>query len=454
MLASRVALGALLVFGCATLPDVDPWLRFGGTPAAGEAALRRPVTGKESQAILAKIERTDESDFALHRQAALEEAVAGNALVAGNEVTLLSDGPASHESMLKAIEQATDHVNLEFYIFQDDEAGRRFAEALLRKRSQGVAVHVIYDAVGSMDTPREFFQRLRAVGIQVLEFNPVNPLVARAGWRLNHRDHRKVLIVDGRIAFTGGVNVSGVYSNGSDLEFEDRKNQFEWRDINVRIEGPVVADLQRLFLQTWQKQRGAPLPARNWFPNTKAGGRHPVRVIASSPDDAVPGIYVSLVSAIHNATRSVYITMAYFAPDPQTLKALKEAAARGVEVTLVLPSFTDFWAILYAGRSHYAELLEAGVGIHERQDRLLHAKTAVIDGIWATVGSSNIDWRSFLHNDELNVVILGEAFGKQMEAEFRRDLAASQRITAREWQHRPLSWRVREWAARIWEYWL
>lgn len=454
MLASRVAIAALLVLGCATLPDVDPWLRFGGAPAASEGALRRPVTAKASQVILAKIERKDESDFALRRQAALEEAVAGTPLVPGNEVTLLSDGPASHESMLKAIEQATDHVNLEFYIFQDDEAGRRFADALLRKRSQGVAIHMIYDAVGSMETPREFFQRLRAAGIQVLEFNPVNPLVARTGWRLNHRDHRKLLIVDGRIAFTGGVNVSGVYSDGSEPASEDRKNQLEWRDINVRLEGPVVAGLQRLFLQTWQKQRGEPLPARNWFPELKPVGKHPARVIASSPDDAVPAIYVSLVSAIHNATRSVHITMAYFAPDPQTLKALKEAAARGVEVTLVLPSFTDFWGILYAGRSHYAELLEGGVGIHERQDRLLHAKTAVIDGIWATVGSSNIDWRSFLHNDELNVVVLGEEFARQMEAEFRRDLAASKRITAEAWQRRPLSWRVREWAARVWEYWL
>jgi cardiolipin synthase len=454
MLASRVACAVLILLGCATLPDVDPWLRFGGAPIAGEAALRKPITSRDAQAILARIERKDESDFALRRQAALEEAVAGTPLVPGNHVTLLSDAPASHESMLQAIHGATDHVNLEFYIFRADEAGKRFADALLRKRAQGVAVHVIYDAVGSMETPREFFEQLRAAGVQVLEFNPVNPLAARSGWRVNHRDHRKVLIVDGRIAFTGGVNVSGVYSSGSEVASDDRKNQLEWRDINVRVEGPVVADLQRLYLQTWQKQRGEPLPARNWFPQISPSGKHPSRVIASSPDDAVPAIYVSLVSAIQNATRSVRITMAYFAPDPQTLKALTDAAARGVEVTLVLPSYTDFWAILYAGRSYYTELLAGGIAIHERQDRLLHAKTVVIDGIWSTVGSSNIDWRSFLHNDELNVVVLGADFGNQMEAEFRRDLAASRHITAEEWQRRPMSSRVREWAARVWEYWL
>lgn len=454
MHGSRFVVAALLFFGCATLPDVDSWLRFGGATVSDETRLRGPLDTREAKAVLARLERGDETDFALRRQAALEEAVAGTPLVPGNDVRLLTDGPSSHEAMLEAIERATDHVNLEFYIFKDDEAGRRFADALLRKRSQGVAVHVIYDAVGSIETPREFFQGLRGAGIQVLEFNPVNPLAARSGWRLNHRDHRKVLLVDGRIAFTGGINVSGVYSSGSELASDDRANQLEWRDINVRLEGPVVADLQRLFLQTWQKQRGKPLPARNWFPDVKPVGKHPARVIASSPDDAVPAIYVSLVSAINNATRTVHITMAYFAPDPQTLKALKDAAARGVEVVLVLPSFTDFWGILHAGRSHYTGLLESGIAIHERQDRLLHAKTAVIDGIWATVGSSNIDWRSFLHNDELNVVVLGEDFGKQMEAEFRRDLAASKRITPEEWRRRPLSWRVREWAARMWEYWL
>src|SRR6185436_11193579 len=152
--------------------------------------------------------------------------------------------------------------------------------------------------------------------------------------------------------------------------------------------------------------------------------------------------YVTLVSAIRNATRSVYITMAYFAPDPQTLEEIAAAAQRGVDVKLVLPSFTDFWAVFHAGRSHYSDLLEAGIEIYERQDALLHAKTVVIDGIWSTIGSSNVDWRSFLHNDELNVVILGQDFGKQMEDAFRRDIGASRRITLEAWERRPLKDRV------------
>jgi cardiolipin synthase len=203
-----------------------------------------------------------------------------------------------------------------------------------------------------------------------------------------------------------------------------------------------------------KKYRKEPLEQRNWLPEIKPQGKHPVRVIASSPDDTVPAIFVTLVSAIRNAARSVYLTAAYFSPDPQTLEALKGAAARGVKVQLILPSYTDFRPILYAGRSHYTALLEAGVEIFERQERLLHAKTIVIDGIWATVGSSNIDWRSFLHNEELNVVILGQDFGRQMEESFRRDLAKSKRITLEDWKRRSAGSRIMEGTARVWEYWL
>jgi len=325
---------------------------------------------------------------------------------------------------------------------------------------------VIYDGVGSINTPKEYFKRLRDGGINVVEFNPVNPLSATVGGRLNHRDHRKLTIVDGSVAFTGGVNISGVYTSGSSIPeiggvpsgssttASQPESKVGWRDTNIRIAGPVVADMQREFLENLKKFCKEPIQERNWFPQLEPKGKHPARVVASSPDDPVPAIFVTLVSAISNATRSVYLTMAYFAPDPQTLAALKGAAARGVDVKLILPSYTDFWGILYAGRSHYSELLMAGVQIYERQERLLHAKTVVIDGVWATVGSSNVDWRSFLHNEELNVVVLGSDFGKQMEESFRRDLGNSKRVTAEQWERRPLGSRVKEAAARVWEYWL
>jgi cardiolipin synthase len=177
-------------------------------------------------------------------------------------------------------------------------------------------------------------------------------------------------------------------------------------------------------------------------------------VVASGPGDPAPAIYLALLSAIRHAEKAVYITMAYFVPDPQTVDALKSAAARGVDVVLLLPSYTDFWAVFHAGRSHYNELLEAGVKIYERQSALLHSKTIVIDGVWSTVGSSNMDWRSFLHNKELNLVVLGREFGRQMEAMFEHDRGQSLRIEREAWSRRPLDMRMKEWAARLWEYWL
>jgi len=216
----------------------------------------------------------------------------------------------------------------------------------------------------------------------------------------------------------------------------------------------VVAEFQKLFLATWEKQKGEPLPEKNYFPPPEHVGPHVVRAIGSSPDEPLSLIYATLLSAIGSAETSVHLTNAYFAPDPQLLDALEAAARRGVDVTLILPSQTDSWLVFHAGRNYYDRLLRAGVKIHERQGVILHSKTALIDGVWATVGSTNLDWRSFLHNYELNAVVLGPDFGKQVQAMFDKDLAASETITLEQWQRRPLNLRVKEWFARVWEYWL
>jgi cardiolipin synthase len=421
--------------------------------------------------VLARLQAKGGTSDVLARHIAIEEEIAGRPLTVGNAAALLHDGPASYRAMFEAIEQARDHVNVEFYIIEDDEVGRRFSGALLRKRAEGVAVNLMYDSVGSNQAPAPFFQKLRDGGVTVLEYNPVNPLKARGNWSVNNRNHRKLVVVDGQVAFTGGINISSVYSSSSSPgsrggsgfgsggglsrgSASRATGSIGWRDTYVSIEGPAVDQLQRLFLETWQKQGGPVLEERNWFPAMKRQGDHPVRIIASGPGDEVPAIYVALLNAIASAQRSVHITMAYFVPDPQTIDALKSAAARGVDVTLVLPSYTDFWAVFHAGRSHYADLLGAGVKIYERQTALLHAKTIVIDGVWSTVGSSNLDWRSFLHNEELNAVILGWDFGKQMEAMFEADLKGSAKVDLESWGRRPLDVRVKELAARVWEYWL
>ena len=222
----------------------------------------------------------------------------------------------------------------------------------------------------------------------------------------------------------------------------------------MQLRGPVVAEFQKLFIATWEKQNGRALADKNYFPKLEIVGNQVVRAIGSAPEDPFSLIYATLLSAISNAEASVYITNAYFVPDPQLLSVLKAAARRGVDVKLILPSQTDSWLVFHAGRRYYSRLLRAGVKIYQRRGVILHSKTALIDGVWATVGSTNLDWRSFLHNQEVNAVILGPQFGEQVKTMFDKDLAASEEITRAKWRRRGVGLRFKELFARIWEYWL
>lgn len=426
-------------------------------PAVQLQGAHGPLTASQSKATLDRLSRHGAETDIFEHHLAREESIVSNPLTTGNKVLLLQDGPATYTAMLAAIHAARDHINMETFILEDDVIGELFAQALLDKQRDGVQVNLIHDSVGTLHTPASFFRRLFAGGIQTMEFNPVNPMQARKGWELDHRDHRKLLVVDGRIAFLGGINISGVYSGGSFSKGSREKPAAggpAWRDTDLQLEGPVVAELQKLFLATWTAQGGEPLAPRNYFPKTVVAGREVVRAIGSSPDESVSQMYVTLLSAIASARTSVHLTNAYFVPDPQLLTALEAAARRGVDVTLILPSQSDSSLALEAGHSHYEDLLEAGVKIFERRGVILHCKTALIDGVWATVGSTNLDWRSFLHNQELNAVVLGQDFGRQVQAMFDKDLAASEAITIDQWAHRSLEERVKERLARVWEYWL
>lgn len=455
-LAFALALAGAALAGCTSLPTVAP--HGHSTPAAAvrvEGA-RGALTPRQGEAVLARLARGSDDTGIFEHHLALEAQASGSPLVTGNQVQLLQDGPSTYRAMFAAIESARDHVHMETYIIEDDEVGERFSSALIAKRGQGIPVALVHDSVGSLGVPKAFFERLVAAGVDVLEFNPVNPLTAKKGWEVNSRDHRKLLVVDGRVAFVGGVNISSVYSGGSFRSSSKRRPDGSppWRDTHLRVEGPVVAEFQRLFLDTWEKQKGAPLSARVAFPAMSAAGPEVVRAIASSPADGGGTIYTTLLSAIAAAQTSVLLTNAYFVPDPQLRAALMAAAARGAEVRLVLPGRTDSWLVFHAGRAHYAELLAAGVRLHERRGAMLHAKTVVIDGVWSTVGSSNLDARSFLHNDEVTAVILGQRFGAQMQAMFDADLAASDEVTREAWARRPLADRAQEAAAGIWQHWL
>ncbi len=420
------------------------------------------VSEARGELLLRQLEGNTDAPAMLRTHLAYEQSIAiDSPLVIGNKVTLLQNGPVTHEAMFAAIRTATDHINLETYIFDDGNLGQQFATLLLEKQASGVQVSVLYDSVGGLLTPQSFFDRLREGGIAVLEFNPVNPLAKNPKtWQVNHRDHRKLIVVDGRIAFIGGVNISDNYSSsplgkpapgGSMLEAADEDEG--WRDTHIQVEGPVVAEFQRSFLDTWARHAGA-LPTKQYFPELAVQGDEIVRAMGSRADEGASPIYMTLVSAITRATTEIHLTVAYFGPDPTLLEALTGAAQRGVKVRMVLPSYTDSEAIFHLGRSHYTRLLRAGVEIHERHGALMHAKTAVIDGVWSTIGSSNLDWRSLLHNDEISAVVLGQEFAGQMNAMFAADLAESEQIQLAEWRRRSLWLRIKERVARLGAYWL
>jgi cardiolipin synthase len=440
--------------GCNTLPTIVPDMAD-NRPVVLEGS-RGPLTPEQSKAILEKLKSRGSETSIFDRHLALEEGIGDTPLVIGNKVTLLKDGPATYQTMFAAIQGAKHHIHMETYIFDDDDVGNRFANALIDKQKEGVQVALMYDSYGSSATPGSFFKRLTDNGIKVTEFNPINPLTAKAGWQVTQRDHRKLLIVDGTMAFAGGINISGVYSTGSfgsgAKPLKDGRSP-EWRDTHMQIEGPVVADFQKLFLEQWRKQKGPELADRNFFPQLVPKGKEVVRAIGSSPGDHQYSLmYATLISAIQSAETNVYLTNAYFVPDPQLRQSLKNAAKRGVDVKLILPSTTDFQLVWHAGRSYYSELLRDGVKIFERKGALLHAKTAQIDGVWSTIGSTNLDWRSFQNNDELNAVILGQDFGAQMQRMFDADLAASEQITLEKWEARPIDQRLLELSAKLWKY--
>ncbi len=371
-----------------------------------------PLTPEQSKAVLDRLLRDAPDADILKRHLAFEEAITDTPITLGNRTKILRDGEASFAAVYDLIRAARHHLNLEYFIFEDVELnGRPLVDLLIEKRRQGVAVNLIYDSLGSASTPNEVFDRLRAAGVKVLAFN--TPVVgdAPAAYSPVNRDHRKMLIADGKAAITGGINLSKVYSSNVLSSGTTETESDRWRDTSVRIEGPAVADFQRLFLDTWKKQKGDPLPEQGFFPATARSGNAAIRVIGSDPVRAAPLFYVTLLSAMQHAESRLWLTTGYFVPLREQVEAIEAAARRGVDVRLLLPSKSDWAIAMDAGRSHYDDLLEAGVRIFELNDAVLHSKTAVIDGVWSAIGSSNIDSLSAGFNMEVDVVALGRRSG-------------------------------------------
>ncbi len=363
-----------------------------------------------------------------------------------NRVKILKNGAQAFPAMLEAIEGARKTINLEFYKISSDATGWGFAKSLVQKQMQGCEVRLIYDSIGSMDTDPELFYYMKSNGIKVLEFNPYMPFGSRQ-WGWWQRDHRKMIIIDGKTGFAGGINITDEYASAGE-------NTGNWRDTGLLIEGPGVRDLQRLFVSSWVSRGGDMINGKQFFPHIEARGDIMVKILGSKERKHRRIIRRAYMKAIKHAKKYICIENAYFLPDRGILRVLKNAKKRGVDVWLILPKISDITAVLYASRSLYARLLKWGVKIFEWQNTVLHSKTAVIDDIWSTVGSFNIDRISITHNLEVNVMVINEDFGRAMKAMFVEDMNYCSKIDPGEWGKRSLREKILEKLFYFIRHWL
>ena len=447
-------LGLLLV-GCESLPTLSKIeeIRASQRANAAQVVAKDGTFMVQQRAAIEEELASVDGESLLVRQGKILEVLNGAPATPGNNSRILLDGPQTWQAILGALESAKHHIHIESFIFEELDFGTRLSDLLIARKKAGVDVRIIYDSVGSNATPATFFKRLSEQGIALCEFNPTHLFGGRL-LKANHRDHRKIVIVDGKVGFTGGINFHSVYRSGSATQILTRMPTIDegWRDTHVELRGSSVQDLQKLFLGTWKKQSCGASPTEHVYPVIENDGPHQVAIVGSSPDNNLSHMYLLLTAAISYARESVWLTTAYFVPDPNTINALKAAAKRGVDVRLLLPGITDSALAFHAGRSNYEDLLSAGVKIFEQRDVLLHAKTIVVDGVWSSIGSSNFDWRSFCHNDEVNAIFLGDNFGGQMRKVFEHDLSLAHEVTIDTWRQRGPAVKLREWLALQFDY--
>ena len=454
--------GLVILAAC----GMNPRLETGGTQAS-QRGVRPHILVDQGKQVASPVEYHDlmkENAPETGTRAMLEQLLAatqrisGDSLCAGNDARLLVDGPGTFEAMFTDIDQARDHIYLETYILEDDVIGNALVDRLISSSQRGVEVRVLIDGFGSLDLSEEFIERLREYGIELRKFHPIDPTEDPRIWRSNNRDHRKILVVDGHVAYTGGINFSSVYNQSSlSVPRDARDADSAWRDTDIRIVGPVVSRFQVLFLEMWNKDlpEEERIDAAALIPPIEVQGDMIAGVIASSGgDDVEYEIYSILAAAIGHAQQRVWITQAYFAPDDTFTEIIEAAARRGVDVRLLLPGVSDAPLVIQASRSSYEDLLEAGVRIYERTSSTLHAKTVVVDGVWTSIGSTNYDYRSFVHNYELNAVVVSRDFGRAMEKLYQVDLLGADEITLQTWRRRPLIQRLKEGLGSILRLWL
>lgn len=352
-----------------------------------------------------------------------------NAIVTtGNQLTILNNGKKTMEAVFNALSQARHHIHLEYYIIEDDQTGNRLKEILLERRKAGVEVRIIIDDVGSWGLGRKYIRELKQAGIDIYPFMEVR--FPRLTGKVNYRNHRKIVIVDGQIGFTGGVNIADRYIYGT-------KKLGPWRDTHLQIEGDAVACLQVVFAADWFFVKGENLTGQAYFRTFREYSGVPVQISASGPDSDWDSISQAFFSAVASARKEVFITTPYLMPTPSILTALKTAALGGIDVRIVMPEIPDALLPKWVSLSYVEELLEAGVRIFLYQKGFMHSKVLLVDGNFATVGTTNLDFRSLETNFEINAFVYDEQFTRRMSAFLKLDIRNSREILLNEWRRRP-----------------
>jgi cardiolipin synthase len=353
---------------------------------------------------------------------------AGTPVVPGNRVDILLNGEEIFPAKIAAIRSARRSINYAQYVFEDGQPAQDIAAALAERCRAGIQVNVLLDAVGALAMPPEHRAVMTQAGCRVEDYRPLSPFTID---RLNYRNHRRILVVDGIVGVTGGSGISGKWSGNG-------KDKGHWRDTDIRLEGPVVEQLQGAFAENWLEATGVAIGGPTYFPRRRLDSKGDVdaQVIRSSPAGGSTAMYTMFLLALASARQSIHITNPYFVPDETMIQTLLASAQRGVRVVLLIPGAIDHNLVRQASRSEFGRLLKGGVIIYEYRPALLHAKTMVIDGVWATVGSTNLDNRSFALNEELNVVVYDREIARRLETVFEQDIANSKQVTYREWSRR------------------
>jgi cardiolipin synthase len=360
----------------------------------------------------------------------------GPQMLAGNRVEALVNGERIFPAMLEAIRAAKRTITLETYVYYSGRIGAEFSRALAERARAGVKVHVIFDAVGAGKIDAKFVDEMKAAGVEVEKYNPFRWTTLA---RMNNRTHRKILVVDGRVGFTGGAGIADEWTG-------DAQDPQHWRDTHFRVEGPAVAQLQAAFMENWIEITGRVLHGEAYFPPLERAGAQTAQFFVSSPGGGGESMQVMYLLSIAAARERLLISASYFVPDDVEVRALADAARRGARVQVIVPGpENDSEMVRRASRASWGELLRAGVEIYEYQPTMYHCKVMIVDGLWVSVGSTNFDQRSFAVNDEANLNVLDAGFAAAQERIFAEDLKRAKRITLEQWRTRP-------WTEKLWEH--